>query len=240
MSGFTSQAEYSRLRFFVKKSTLDKIIINDPNHISNGYLKPEVENICEEYFQQILEDKDLDDLISNMRADVLSSTFEAHIPEYEIETNWKVDELTNILESEFNLQFNLKAELEKPSNPIMEHVIPVRMGEEIEITSKETILDTQMKPNLNNWPRPKALNRSFELAVNSLDIKGKKDLISCAIMQTSEDVVNELGWETHQIDAVISFSNQKLPEFNFSTHRLASKHTLQGCQNLLSLVLGRT
>ncbi len=97
-----------------------------------------------------------------------------------------------------------------------------------------------MKPNLNNWPRPKALNRSFELAVNSLDIKGKKDLISCAIMQTSEGLVNELGWETHQIDAVISFSNQKLPEFNFSTLRLASKHTLQGCQNLLSLVLGRT
>ena len=134
----------------------------------------------------------------------------------------------------------LKDELEKPSNPIMEQVIPVRMDEEIEITSKETILDTKMKPNLNNWPRPKALNRSFELAVNSLDIKGKKDLISCAIMQTSEGLVNELGWETHQIDAVISFSNQKLPEFNFSTHRLASKHTLQGCQNLLSLVLGRT
>jgi preprotein translocase subunit SecA len=62
--------------------------------------------------KEILEDKDLDDLISNMRADVLSSTFELHIPEYEIETNWKVDELTNILESEFNLQFNLKAELE--------------------------------------------------------------------------------------------------------------------------------
>ena len=36
--------------------------------------------------KEILEDKDLDDLISNMRADVLSSTFEAHIPEYEIET----------------------------------------------------------------------------------------------------------------------------------------------------------
>jgi hypothetical protein len=122
----------------------------------------------------------------------------------------------------------------------MEQFIPVRMGEEIETTSKETTLETKLKPNLHNWPRPKALNRSFELAVNSLDIKGKKDLISCAIMQSSEGLVNELGWETHQIDAVISFSNQKLPEFNFYTHRLASKHTLQGCQNLLSLVLGRT
>ena len=159
-------------------------------------------------------------------------------------TNNLCEQSARHLALENNLSFVdkifLKDELEKPSNPIMEHVIPVRIGEEIEITSKETILDTKMKPNLNNWPRPKALNRSFELAVNSLDIKGKKDLISCAIMQTSEGLVNQLGWETHQIDAVISFSNQKLPEFNFSTHRLASKHTLQGCQNLLSLVLGKT
>ena len=70
--------------------------------------------------KEILEDKDLDDLISNMRADVLSSTFEAHIPEYEIEINWKVDELTNILESEFNLQFNLKAELENSESNTQE------------------------------------------------------------------------------------------------------------------------
>jgi hypothetical protein len=165
--------------------------------------------------------------------------------------NEDIDNTNNLCEQnarhlalENNLSFVdkifLKDELEKPSNPIIEHFIPDRMGEEIEITSKETILDTKMEPNLNNWPRPKALNRSFEFAVNSLDMKGKKDLISCAIMQTSESLVNEIGWETHQIDAVISFSNQKLPEFNFSTHRLASKHTLQGCQNLLNLVLGKT
>ena len=55
-----------------------------------------------------------------MRAYVLSSTFEAQIPEYEIETNWKVDELTNILESEFNLQFNLKAELENSESNTQE------------------------------------------------------------------------------------------------------------------------
>ena len=55
-----------------------------------------------------------------MRADVLSSTFETHIPEYEIETNWKVDELTNILESEFNLKFNLKAELENSESNTQE------------------------------------------------------------------------------------------------------------------------
>ena len=134
----------------------------------------------------------------------------------------------------------LKDELERPSDLIMEHFIPVRMNEDIQTTSKETTLDATLKPNLQNWPRPKVVNRNFEVAVNSLDVRGKKDLISCAIMQTSESLDTEIGWETHQIDAVISFSNQKLPEFNFSAHRLASKHTSQGCQNLLSLVLGKT
>ena len=134
----------------------------------------------------------------------------------------------------------LKDEVEMPSDLIMEHFIPVRMNEDIQTTSKETTLDATLKPNLQNWPRPKVVNRNFEVAVNSLDVRGKKDLISCAIMQTSESLDTEIGWETHQIDAVISFSNQKLPEFNFSAHRLASKHTSQGCQNLLSLVLGKT
>ena len=134
----------------------------------------------------------------------------------------------------------VKGEVEKQSDLIMEPFIPVRMSEEIETTSKEITLDTKLESNLHDWPRPKALNRNFEFAVNSLDLKGKKDLISCAIIQTSEGLDNEIGWETHQIDAVISFSNQKLPEFNFSTHRLASEHTSQGCQNLLSLVLGKT
>ena len=134
----------------------------------------------------------------------------------------------------------LKDELEKPSDLIIENFIPVRMNKDIQSTSKETTLDATLKPNLQNWPRPKVVNRNFESAVNSLDVRGKKDLISCAIMQTSESLDTEIGWETHQIDAVISFSNQKLPEFNFSAHRLASKHTSQGCQNLLSLVLGKT
>ena len=60
------------------------------------------------------------------------------------------------------------------------------------------------------------------------------------MMHTSEGLVNEIEWETHQIDAVISFSNQKLPEFKLSNHRVASEHTSKGCQNLLSLVLGKT
>ncbi len=159
-------------------------------------------------------------------------------------TNNLCEQSARHLALENNLSFVdkifLNDDVEKPSNLIMEQFIPVRIAEEIETTSKGTTLETNLKPNLHNWPRPKALNRNFEFAVNSLDTKGKKDLISCAIMHTSEGLVNEIGWETHQIDAVINFSNQKLPEFNFSNHRVASEHTSQGCQNLLSLVLGKT
>jgi len=159
-------------------------------------------------------------------------------------TNNLCEQNARHLALENNLSFvdkiYLTDEVEEPRDLIMEQFIPVRMSEDIQTTSKETIFDTTLKTNSQTWPRPKVLNRNFEFAVNSLDIMGKKDLISCAIMQASESLDNELGWETHQIDAVISFSNQKLPEFNFSAHRLASKHTSQGCQNLLSLVLGKT
>ena len=159
-------------------------------------------------------------------------------------TNNLCEQSARHLALENNLSFVdkifLKDEVENLSNLIMEQFIPISMIEEIETISKESVLSTKLKSNLHNWPRPKVLNRNFEFAVNSLDTKGKKDLISCAIMQASEGVVNEIGWETHQIDAVISFSNQKLPQFNFSNHRVASKHTSQGCQNLLSLVLGKT
>ena len=159
-------------------------------------------------------------------------------------TNNLCEQSARHLALENNLSFVdkifLKDEVEKPDDLIMEPFITVRMNEDIQSTSKETTLDATLKPNLQNWPRPKVVNRNFEVAVNSLDVRGKKDLISCAIMQTSESLDTEIGWETHQIDAVINFSNQKLPEFNFSAHRLASKHTSQGCQNLLSLVLGKT
>ena len=159
-------------------------------------------------------------------------------------TNNLCEQNARHLALESNLSFVdkifLNDEVEEPSDLIMEHFIPVRMNEDIQKTSNETTLDATLKPNLENWPRPKFVNRNFEVAVNSLDVRGKKDLISCAIMKTSESLDTEIGWETHQIDAVISFSNQKLPEFNFSAHRLASKHTSQGCKNLLSLVLGKT
>ena len=182
-------------------------------------------------------------LFLNFSASFASNGNRCHNEDLDI-TNNLCEQNARHLALENNLSFVdkifLKDEVEEPSDLIMEHLIPVRMNEDIQTTSKETTLDATLKPNLQDWPRPKVVNRNFEFAVNSLDVRGKKDLISCAIMQTSESLDTEIGWETHQIDAVISFSNQKLPEFNFSAHRLASKHTSQGCQNLLSLVLGKT
>ena len=63
--------------------------------------------------KEILEDHDLNDLIATMREDVLVKAFNSHIPEFEIESNWKVEELKNTLQVDFNLLFNLEEELDK-------------------------------------------------------------------------------------------------------------------------------
>ena len=124
--------------------------------------------------------------------------------------------------------------------PIIKQQIMTEVKEEIELTSIEDSAVPQLMSNFEGWPRPKVLSRNFEFAVNSLDTKGKKDLLYCAIMQTRGASVREMEWNTHQIDAVIQFSNQKLSGVNLSTQQLPAKHTPQECENLFSLVLGKT
>ena len=119
-------------------------------------------------------------------------------------------------------------------------LILTEVKEEIELTAVEESIVPQLEPDFESWPRPKVLSRNFEFAVNSLDTNGKKDLLYCAIMQTREASVKEMKWNTHQIDAVIQFSNQKLSGVNLSTQKLPAKHTPQECENLFSLVLGKT
>ena len=133
-----------------------------------------------------------------------------------------------------------KVENEIFKTPIMEQLIVTEVKEEVELTSIEDSVVPQLVPNFESWPRPKVLSRNFEFAVNSLDTNGKKDLLSCAIMQTKEASVREMKWNTHQIDAVIQFSNQKLSGVNLATQTLPAKHTPQECENLFSLVLGKT
>ena len=133
-----------------------------------------------------------------------------------------------------------KVENEILKTPIMEQLIVTEVKEEIELTSIEDSIVPQLVPNFESWPRPKVLSRNFEFAVNSLDTNGKKDLLYCAIMQTRGASAREMKWNTHQIDAVIQFSNQKLSGVNLSTQKLPAKHTPQECENLFSLVLGKT
>jgi len=133
-----------------------------------------------------------------------------------------------------------KAETKTLNTPIMNQLILTEVKEEIELTSAKESIVPQLAPDFESWPRPKVLSRNFEFAVNSLDTNGKKDLLSCAIMQTREASVKEMKWNTYQIDAVIKFSNQKLSRINLSTQKLSAKHTPQECENLFSLVLGKT
>ena len=133
-----------------------------------------------------------------------------------------------------------KAETEILNTPILKRLTLTEVKEEIELTSVEETIAPQLTPDYEGWPRPKVLSRNFEFAVNSLDINGKKDLLSCAIMQTRGASIKEMKWNTYQIDAVIQFSNQKLSGVNLSTKKLPVKHTPQECENLFSLVLGKT
>ena len=126
------------------------------------------------------------------------------------------------------------------NTPIMKQLVVTEVKEEIELTSIEDSAVPQLMPNFEGWPRPKVLSRNFEFAVNSLDTKGKKDLLYCAIMQTRGASAREMTLNAHQIDAVIQFSNQKLSGVNLSTQKLPAKHTPQECENLFSLVLGKT
>ena len=133
-----------------------------------------------------------------------------------------------------------KAETKSLNTPITKQLILTEVKEEIELTSIEESIVPQIAPDFKSWPRPKVLSRNFEFAVNSLDTNGKKDLLSCAIMQTREAWIRDMKWHTHQINAVIQFSNQKLSGVNLSTQKLQSKHTPQKCEDLFSLVLGHT
>ncbi len=147
-----------------------------------------------------------------------------------------------MLEKNFSLVDKMfeKVATKAPVTPIKKHIPTTKIEKGIDLTSSEKTTVPRLMPNFESWPRPKALSRSFETAVNSLDLNGKKDLLFCSIMKTSEASTREVEWNTHQIDAVIQYSDQKLPGINLSTQKLPSKHTLQECEALFSLILGKT
>ena len=68
----------------------------------------------------------------------------------------------------------------------------------------------------------------------------KRDLKSCTILQKSSSLPSKLAWNAHQVDAIIHFSSHKLSGVELSTHRSKAKHTLQDCESLFALILGKT
>ena len=145
------------------------------------------------------------------------------------------------LENNFSLIDNMfpKTETKVSNKLLIEQFFAVEPKEEIEVLSSEDNLSFELKPNFVNWPRPKSLNRSFEVAVNSLDLNGKRDLKSCTILQKSETLDSKMGWDAHQMDAIIHFSNHNLSGIELSTQRSKLKHTLQDCESLFGLILGK-
>jgi len=133
-----------------------------------------------------------------------------------------------------------KAETKVLDRPLIEQLFAAETKEEIEILSNEDNLASEFESTFVNWPRPKVLNRSFEFAVNSLDLNGKRDLKSCTVLQKSSSLPSKLAWNAHQVDAIIHFSSHKLSDVELSIHRSKAKHTLQDCESLFALILGKT
>ena len=96
-----------------------------------------------------------------------------------------------------------KAETKVSNKLLIGQFFAAEPKEEIEVLSNEDNLAFELKTNFVNWPRPKVLSRRFEFAVNSLDLNGKRDLKSCTILQESGALVSEMGWDAHQVDAIV-------------------------------------
>ena len=146
------------------------------------------------------------------------------------------------LDSNFSLMDSMfpKAETKVVDIPLIEQLLATETKEEIEILSNEDILASEFEASFVNWPRPKVLSRSFEFAVNSLDLKGKRDLKSCANLEKSRSLASGLAWDAHQLYAIIQFSNHELSGVELSTRGSELKHTLQDCESLFGLILGKT
>lgn len=89
------------------------------------------------------------------------------------------------------------------------------------------------------WPKPKILDRSYETALNFLDLDGQRDLRSCTLFELKNLSQVSDSLPKYQLEAMLDFSNAHLGavatvEVN-STSDLNSKL----CGQLLRLVLGR-
>ena len=73
----------------------------------------EQRKVIYEQRREILHEDDIIELVRTMRADVLSNQFQKFIPEYEIESNWKIKDFEEVLENEYDLKIDVKKILDK-------------------------------------------------------------------------------------------------------------------------------
>ena len=91
----------------------------------------------------------------------------------------------------------------------------------------------------HQWPRPKILDRSYEVAVNSLDLDGKRDLRSCTLQEMENLSKISESLPTHQLNAILNFSNTHLKGDSSIEANSESSLNSKSCKQLLSLILGR-
>ena len=68
----------------------------------------EQRKVIYEQRKEILQEDDISELVRTMRVDVMSNLFQKFIPEYEIESNWKIKDFEEVLESEYDLRIDVK------------------------------------------------------------------------------------------------------------------------------------
>ena len=72
----------------------------------------EQRKVIYEQRKEILQEDNISELVRTMRVDVMSNLFQKFIPEYEIESNWKIKDFEEVLENEYDLKISVKGILD--------------------------------------------------------------------------------------------------------------------------------
>ena len=68
----------------------------------------EQRKVIYEQRKEILREDNISELVRTMRVDVMSNLFQKFIPEYEIESNWKIKDFEEVLDNEYDLRIGVK------------------------------------------------------------------------------------------------------------------------------------
>ncbi len=68
----------------------------------------EQRKVIYEQRKEILREDNISELVRTMRLDVMSNLFQKFIPEYEIESNWKIKDFEEVLDNEYDLRIGVK------------------------------------------------------------------------------------------------------------------------------------